>query len=351
MRRELLNGFMVTDLDGGGNKILNAQVEDVPGLVSTDDPRLGDPRNILPGTVSNISVLPRTNGAGANIEQAKLNLNGQIPTAWLGQTAGKAAPGLGPQYLTGRGAANGYAPLDGNGKIPAANIPVTGNPGTVVGLNMIFPPEIPIIPSSAPDNPALTFTAYWAAEPAISWFGHTTDIASPPTNIPRFLRVPFPDVLIPSLDTAKIGSGVIDRSQLPVAVGVGASHAPGAVPDPGSGVPSNGGAGDATDYLARDMTYKPMTAPVSYQPTLPNPSITFMSWYGDQAYIRIYEFTSGSLIFYRLNSTGNFQEAANGVELLLAQGTLVEAYAAKDGYNNSAIVGYVVPHILPPPPA
>jgi len=67
---------------------------------------------------------------------------------------------------------------------------------------------------------------------------------------------PLPLALIPNLPASQITSGTFLAILLPVAVGLGVGHAKGAVPDPGDGT----GGALATDYLARDMTYKPSPA-------------------------------------------------------------------------------------------
>ena len=120
MINALDNGIMVTDLDANNLRILNlAHISPPPiDLVTTDDPRLSDARVPLDGSVTNSSVAPT-----ALIDQSKLNLNGDIPLIWLGLDATHAAPGNLVEYLTNKGVPNGYAELDGTGKVPGRSAP------------------------------------------------------------------------------------------------------------------------------------------------------------------------------------------------------------------------------------
>src|SRR4030095_11876313 len=107
------NGLLESDLDCRDFDLNNVGFVDPvpPNLVSSDDPRLSDARNPLPGSVTNASV-----ALNAGILQEKLNLNGNIPTAWLGTTSTTAARGDLAEYLAHKAQPNGYAPLDGAGK-------------------------------------------------------------------------------------------------------------------------------------------------------------------------------------------------------------------------------------------
>jgi hypothetical protein len=137
------------------------------------------------------------------------------------------------------------------------------------------------------------------------------------------------------LDATKIVSGVFSLPRVPVAVGVGPAHASGIVPDPGA-------TGDPKDYLARDITFKTMQPPPSYQPAVPEPSITVVDTEPDQVFITIEDTLDGASVFYRLNLIGNFAPAPLG-PFFVSPGVTVEAYAAKIGYDNSPISSFTIP--------
>ena len=70
--------------------------------------------------------------------------------------------------------------------------------------------------------------------------------SSGPAAVPSFRALAAADV--PALDASVIASGVFAASRLPVFAGSGASHAPGAVPDPGA-------AGGSSRYLREDGSW------------------------------------------------------------------------------------------------
>jgi hypothetical protein len=126
------NGLMVTDLDANNFRILNlVEISPPPtGLVTTDDPRLTDARAPLEGSVVDASVAD-----GAAIDQSKLNLDGDIPTTWLGLDSTHAAQGDLVEYTANKGIPGGYAELDGTGKVPPAQLPPDIGTGTVTSVD------------------------------------------------------------------------------------------------------------------------------------------------------------------------------------------------------------------------
>jgi hypothetical protein len=172
-----------------------------------------------------------------------------------------------------------------------------------------------------------------------TWLGNISGAAAPPI----FTSDPLPVAVIPSFDANKIGSETFDPERLPVAVGVGPDHASGVVPDPGS--PFIDATAQVDDYLARDMTYRPMKPISSYQPQIAPPAITLQSYYQGQAYVNITMFsTIGTHLFYRIED-GPFIEIITNemLPILVPIGAVVGAYSAKAGYDNSEIAMYTIP--------
>lgn len=322
MKPVLENGVLGSDLDANHFYLLNlgAIVPTPANLALNTDPRLSDARYPLDGSISDVHI-----AAAAAIVQSKLSLNGNVPPAWLGTTSTKAAQGDLVEYIANRNQPNGYAGLDGTGKIPSANLPGTTGTGTVTSIGLTMPSQFSV--SGSPVTAAGTLAAAWASVADNSWFGNKSGAPA----APQFYNTPLPAALIPSLDASIITSGVIPAARLPVAVGVGGSHASGAVPDPGA-------SGGAADYLARDMTFKaPPTVGPTYQPTLANPifgpslgtvgaiSVTFSHPVSDVDF------------FYSLTgATSGFVEAKGAVSL--PAGSTIWCYAAHAGYNNSGVV-------------
>jgi hypothetical protein len=243
----LENGILTTDLDCQFFNLLNinALVPVPAGIIVEGDPRLSDNRTPLDGSVTNIKV-----AAGAAIVQSKLSLNGVIPTAWLGQTSTTAAQGNLAEYVSHKAQPNGYASLDGTGKIPIAQLPALAGVGTVTNFSAgDCVPLFTTTEATTTTTPALSFSL--SSAPGVCWFGNFSGTAGPPTY-----RVgPLPVSLIPSLDASKVATGVLNPNRLPVAV-YGPGNSQGAVPDPGTA------AGDPDQYLSRDMTYKTLPGPV-----------------------------------------------------------------------------------------
>lgn len=330
---ELEDAVLANDMDAQGFNLLNvASLNPVPiGLVSSTDPRLSDARFPLDGSVTDASVAP-----GANIDQSKLNLNGNIPASWLGTTDTTAAQGNLAEYLANKGQPNGYAGLDGGGKVPSAQLPTTAGAATVTSVGLSMPAEFSV--SGSPITGSGVLDAVWASQSNLSWFGNKSGGSA----APQFYTSALPTALIPSLDASIVTTGVFGPALLPAAVGIGSSHAPGAVPDPG---PSGGGA-LATDYLARDMTYKaaPSLGP-SYQPTIANPVLANSTNVTGPQIITATATTDGAIFFYSTtsSSTGFAEFPPSGYVSLPATQT-IWVYAAREGWTNSGIVSYTNPN-------
>lgn len=318
-----------TDLEADGFNLLNvAALDPVPSnLALSTDPRLTDNRVPLDGSVTNDSV-----AAGANIAQSKLALNGQIPLAWLGATATTAAQGNLAEYAANKGQPNGYAALDGSGKVPAGQIPTEVGTGTVTSVGLTMPSQFGVTGSPVTGNGTLAVA--WNNVSDKSWFGNNEGASA----APRFYTTPIPIQLFPDLDASIITSGTFDPLRLPVAAGLGPGHASGAAPDPGDGT----GGALATDYLARDMNYKPApTLSPSYQPVIASPTITPSGAITGPVMVSAQDTVAGVTFFYSLTSdaTGFAEMPAVGYVTLDA-GATIWVYAARQGYTNSAVVDF-----------
>lgn len=316
------NGILLTDLDCDGFNItrIGSLVPVPDNLVGLDDPRLIDARVPLNGSVTNASVAD-----SAGIVQSKLSLDGVIPPAWLGTTSTTAAQGDLAEYLANKGIANGYASLDGTGKLPLAQLPDDAGTGTVTSVDFVMPAEFGV--TGNPVNTTGTITVAWNnLSDASQWFGNDTGVSA----VPTFSTDPFPLPLIPDLPASIVTTGVFDPGLLPVAVGVGAGAAPGVVPDPGA-------AGDPTDYLARNMTYQPIpSVGPTYQPTVPDPTLTAgYPAYEGTLYV-VEESLKGVSLFYGFGAA--FQELPSTNYVIVPPGQTLYVYGAKSGYNNSNIV-------------
>src|SRR4030095_11134189 len=106
---------------------------------------------------------------------------------------------------------NGYAPLDGAGKVPAVNLPDGFGTGTVTSVGVTMPAEFSV--TGSPVTTVGTIAIAWALAPASSWFGNKD--VSP--AIPAFYTTPIPVGLIPNLDATKITSGLVNAARLPIA--------------------------------------------------------------------------------------------------------------------------------------
>lgn len=343
------DAILSTDLNCDFHDLLNVRnlIPTPPGLVGSDDPRLTDARAPLPGSVVDASC-----AANAGIVQSKLALNGQIPASWLGTTATTAAPGNLAEYLTHKNQPLGYCGLDGGAKVPAAQLPGTVGTGTVTSVGLAMPPQFVV--SGSPVTQSGTLSAVWATAADLSWFGNMEGAAGPP----KFYNTPFPMALIPDLDASIVASGMLAPARIPIAVGLGPGHAPGAVPDPGGAVippgdsPLPGGGPDPnavqlSDYLARDMTYKPLPliGPV-YQPVCPAPLLAIGS--GPPYFVTVTSGLNGASLFYSVDDpTVGFTPITSGGQVQINSGQSVYAYCSKVGYTNSGIVVMPAPYAPP----
>lgn len=335
----LENNKLVTDLDCNHFSLLNVKsFFPLPqNIVTDDDVRLSDARLPLPGSIDDTSI-----AIDAAIDQSKLDLSGDIPSNWLGTTSGTAAQGDLAEYKTNKGTPGGYAELDNTGKVPSLQLPNDVGAGTVtsVGLNMPLPFSV----AGSPITGSGTIAVTWANQPDQSWFGNNEGAP----HAPKFYTDPLPTDLIPDLDASKVVSGTFDAALLPAAVGIGVSHAAGAVPDPGAG----GGGADATDYLGRDMAWH--TVPsigtgASYQPQISDPVINHSTNPTGAQTITVKAGTgaeTGLTFFYSLTSdSADFVEFPNDTGFISLDPTdEVWVYAAAAGYTNSDVVNYTNPN-------
>ena len=328
MKRGIDNALLLQDLDANHFFIRHPGVVDDPNLLHEGDVRLSDARNILPGTVTNESITE-----DAAIDQTKLNFSGLIPSIWLGTGEGQAAAGNAVQYNFLKDQPNGYPSLDATtGKMPSGSTPLFGT-GSLVDVQLELPPhEFTVILTSV--GTTRSFAAYWLAQPPATFLGNMTG----GSVVPTFDSPSFAIASIPNIDASKVTSEMFPLSQLPIAVGVGAGHSAGILPTPGATTGTN----QPTDYVGRDMLYHPMAISQPDQPDLPAPTISVQSYYFSQAYINI---AANNILdvnmFYKLDNDP-FVEVTT-LPLLVPIGTVVSAYIAKVGYNNSPIFMYTVP--------
>ena len=338
MKRGIDNGFMVNSLNANHWNIRNLGGFDTvpPEFVDTNDSRLSDPRPPLDGAVTNDSVAD-----DAAIRQSKLDLSDNIPASFLGVDA--AARGDLVQPLTAKDAAGGYASLNAQGKLQSGSTPIAGT-GTLHDIDFLFPiDEVATMPTSV--TTTRLFTGFWAAQNAETWFGNTTGASARPT----FYNHEFPEALIPTFDASRITSERFSTDQIPVAVGVGVSHAPGIVPPPQS-IDTDSTA-SPTDYLGRDMIYHAMVTLINYQPQLSPTSISVMSYYQGQARVNITSSVDGTNIFYAVGNNPFVEAFPGTLPILVDVGVTVQSYSAKIGFTNSMISNYIIPPDPGPTPS
>lgn len=341
------NASLSTDLDCQFNDLLKILhfYPTPPGLVQLTDPRLSDPRPMLDGSVINESV-----AGHAAIVQSKLNLNGVIPPNWFAPAPDIdiPAPLIFPvrgdlaELLPRKGAPNGYAAIDSNRRLLPANVTPGPGLGTVSEVIFSFPNQFTEIAPGA--GAAISYNLTWKPVPNNCWFGINGDTGLPsggpglaPTD-PQFHVEQLPVDLIPPIDAAKFTTGLCDPGVLPIAE-FGEDHHPGMVPDPGL-------QGDPNDYLGRDIDWHHFLSGPPYQPQVTTPSIELISIQGNIATVTIRSREPGSVLFYRAGRP-SFREAPPSgpdihITLQVPRGILIEAYAAKQGYNNSNVASYTV---------
>lgn len=323
-----------------------------PGLVGLTDPRLSDPRLMLPGSVINESV-----AQDAAIVQNKLNLNGVMPPAWFstpippaGEIDAPAPPAWAARgdlaELTSRkGAVNGYAALDANRRLLPANVTPGAGLGTVSEVLFSFPSQFVV--SLVTGGSSITCTTTWRPVANNTWFGTNGDVGLPGLSSgpgltgtePQFYDGTLPMDLIPPIDASKFTTGLFDPETLPVAAS-GENHSSGIVPDPGL-------QGDPYEYLGRDMEFHHFLSGPSYQPQADAPSITLNELLETTAQVTIRSSVAGSVLFYRAGQPSFVEAPPSGpdihITITVLRGTLVEGYVAKQGYNNSDVASYTVP--------
>ena len=318
-------------------------------LVQLNDPRLSDPRPVLDGSVIDESVSPH-----AAIVQSKLNLNGVMPPAWFSPPAPPAseidrpappawaARGDLAEALPRKGAVNGYAAVDDNLRLLPANVTPGPGLGTVSEVLFSFPQQFVVAPISGTSTTNIT----WRPVTNNCWFGINGDtglgIGAGPglaTTEPQFYDGFLPLLLIPPIDASKFKTGQFDPETLPVAT-FGEDHSSGIVPDPGL-------QGDPYEYLGRDMLYHHFLSGPSYQPQVQIPTITLVELHDTTATVTIRSPEPGSFLFYRAGRPTFREIPASGpdihITIQVIRGGLVEAYAAKQGFNNSDVASYTVP--------
>jgi hypothetical protein len=327
------NCVLTTNLDCAGYGIRRCGAFDAANLLHVNDPRLTDSRTMIIGSVTDESVY------GAPIQppdepvppdqrivQSKLNLNGTMPLSFVNNSFfPSAARGDLYQPLSEKGAANGYASLDGTGHIPSGQITMTGT-GTLKDLQVTTPSLFTL--SAILSSGSISMSGGWSAAPGLSWFGTPPSLDA--TVPPGYFQGPVSPSLVPSLAASKVISGTLNNQRLPVALGLGAGHSIGAVPDTGT-------AGNPTDYLGRDMQWKPMTPSLAYQPTLNAPVISVISFDAiepDAVNVNI-STADHDICFYHLSSSPSplFVQFTGPVSV--PSGQTIEAYAVKTGYNAS----------------
>lgn len=404
-RKLLERNVMVTDLNCNFYELLDVgRFIPIPKpLIGTDDPRLSDARNMLPGSVFDISVAfpfsldePGSDIGRGGIQQSKLNLNGNIPLDWLtspvsivttGDPINPDDPVLGDDGLD---VTVGGNPTEADFVVTGAlinpNEIVTGDNGSYVTIGF-----------SVPEG-----SAHYAAQgDQAEYIAHK---GQPNGYVPLDATGRMPLSMFPvgggggtlvhfGLDTSLAyfvvnpnvvdkGSGSMVGNWITVAGGSWFGSVTGTYPvftnqpmplslipgldakDIASGVfdeellpvavgvgsqhaagavPAPGLTGAPEDYLARDMGFHTMQAAPNYEPPVPDPSITILYYSGPDAIISVTDSLAGASLFYRVNHAGAFAAVPVSRPFPAPRGDVVEAYAAKIGYRNSNVVSLIVP--------
>jgi hypothetical protein len=363
----LENAVLANDLDCQNYDIRNVSLLDpVPdGLVGIDDPRLTGGRTPTPGSVTDDSV-----NATAAIDQSKLSLNGVMPSPWLTDglvfisDAPVAARGSKAEFLSRKGAHNGYAALDAGGKIPLAHFTPGDAVGSISSIGITIRPPLHVTPAQITNSGTFVFT--WDHPSTHAWFGSdgTFDPQHHEFIYPFFVTQAFNAGMF-SLPCSKFTGGKFPYRFFPVALGKGVPPVPpstsrkGYVPNPGST--------GATNYLGRDMLWHHfvVTNPAAAkQPHVPDVTIVLDWWEKHdptdddpslvKAHVTIRSLLKDSRLFYRVTPQhvihpDDFQEALYDktpddphITLEVNEFEFIEAYAAKQGYNNSDIEEWTV---------
>lgn len=316
-RTALDNAILVSDMDAAGHKILN---------LPSDQP-------LPPVVIPNGAVTDANVAAAAGIQQSKLNLNGSIPTSWLGTTSTTAAEGSLAEYVANKGVASGYAALDSTGKVPTAQLPILAGTGTVTSVSVVTANGISGTVANPTSTPAITLSLGSITPNAIAingtggngWMEFALQSPNPAVSS-IYLRI--------WANTAGLLSFGHSTGTNGHAVSVGASTLS---TDRTYDLPDKNG----TIAMTSDITTSP-----SYQPVAPSPTITAS---GNTTGARNITFTSPLAnvnIFYEIDSNaGPFIYYGGGTVSLASGGThIIYAYSAEAGWSNSSFSTYTNPN-------
>ena len=339
------NAVLGNDLDCQNCDLRNIALMLPPptNLVGIDDPRLSGAREVPDGSVTNDSV-----NATAGIAQSKLNLDGVIPADWLATgplsfaSDRKAAQGDLVEHVANRGASDGYAALDADGKVVSVVFDDGPATGSVNSVGMTVPD--PLFITGSPITGSGTFHVNWKQCPHNAWFGSdgTLDFQHHEFIYPFYVTDHIEGGLLGGQPCSKFTTGTFARARLPE-VKHGAIHNRGVLPAPGATGP--------TMYFGRDTLWHHFVVndpALVYQPGMENPTITLDWWEIRKAHITIRCLTKGANLFYRVTAEGHVQGAFKEVlhddtpddphiTLQVNEHDFIEAYAAKPGYTNSDI--------------
>jgi hypothetical protein len=361
------NAVLANDLDCQNYDLRNiGTMEPVPeNLVGINDPSLSGGRTMAAGSVTNDSV-----NATASIDQSKLNLNLNIPSDWtIGSIPGgdgipRAAAGNLSELMSRKGVPNGYAGLDADGKIAVSYLTPGDAVGSITSIGMRFKyiwNRDPLAVHPQTITTSGTFTVTWVNNPgAACWFGSdgTLDPQHHEFTYPFFVPHAVEENMM-SVPATKFVIGVFPTARLPLAKGMGV--APPAGQTRIGMVPNPGPTGARTMYLGRDMNWHHFVVnnpAVAHQPTAPDVTIVLDSWKEHKptpedpskvkAFITIRSLLGGSSLFYRVTPESltplGFHKAVHKdtpddvhITVEVNEYDFVEAYAAKQGYNNSDV--------------
>jgi hypothetical protein len=347
-RTALNDAILVSDMDAAGHKILNLPVDQPFPLLALTDANIAN---------------------DANIAQSKLNLNGAIPASFIGTTSTTAAQGDLAEYVANKSQANGYASLDGDGKIPSAEMPVLAGTGTVTNMSVVTANGISGSVATSTTTPAVTLTLGNITPDSVTVNGtggagflllrdQTSDATV--TGQTKLWSNSIGNLCYTSLGTAThtakftfspmtathtynfpntTGTLAMTSDLATAMVGVGGSHKGGLVIDTGA-------SGSATDYLARDASWKaiPGAGAVTYAPTVATPILSPSANSSGPRTVSISDATGGVNIFYNVGSSTTPFTFYPGGTVSVTGGVTIYSYAARAGYNNSAMASYTNPN-------